>query len=153
MGPTSEHKDGRSMSTDGQWAKVPEWVAYKGLDASALNVLIVLAAKAGRERIAWISQGTIADRLGLGRSTVSDAIRRLRKVGVIEEAGTVVVDRERGTWVKRYRVVDRSPDQPVAGLEPSSGSQRGIPDDAFTGPDDGFGVPDDGPGPTHSVPQ
>lgn len=42
---------------------------------------------------------------------------------------------------------------PVAGLEPSSGSQRGIPDDAFTGPDDGFGVPDDGPGPTHSVPQ
>jgi hypothetical protein len=76
----------------GQCAKVPEWVAYKGLDATALNVRIILAAKAGRDRVAWISHRTIGEELGVHRTTVGRAVRKLTKVGVIEDAGKVVVN-------------------------------------------------------------
>ena len=62
-----------------QWAKVPESVAYADLDATAMRVLIILAAKAGQDRTAWVAQQTVADRLGVGRTTVGMAIGRLEK--------------------------------------------------------------------------
>jgi DNA-binding Lrp family transcriptional regulator len=59
-----------------------------------------------------ISHRTIGEGLGVHRTTVGRAVRKLTKVGVIEDAGKVVVNHEAGTWVKRYRIVDRSPDLP-----------------------------------------
>ena len=167
------------MNGNGQWAKVPEWVAYKGLDATAWNILIVMAAKAGHDRVAWISNRTIADRLTaegspIRRRGVGKAIHRLVKVGVLEEAGKVVVNHEAGTWVKRYRIVDRSPDQPEGPLTVPSGqvsdqsegplgvpsgadSHRpdgpvGTPDGPVGTPDGPVGTPDGPPGGAHSVP-
>lgn len=148
----------------GQWAKIPEWVAYKQLNATEWNVLIILAAKAGRDRIAWISQRTIAILLGVRRQTVTDAIRKLKKVGVLEEAGVVVVDRQRGTWVKKYRIIDTCLDQPEvqsdratgeadARLDRATGEAPADPMHGFTGPDARFGGPDARPHRAHSVPQ
>jgi len=178
VGTTPELTDraGCGMNGNGQWAKVPEWVAYKDLDASALNVLIILAAKAGRERVAWISHRTIGEGLGMHRTTVGRAVRKLTKVGVIEEAGKVVVDRELGTWVKRYRIVDRSPDLPEVHSGGASGQVVNEASDlpevhlgrtsvgADIAPSEGpevhpgrpevhIGTPEVHPGRTHSVPQ
>jgi DNA-binding Lrp family transcriptional regulator len=52
----------------------------------------ILAAKAGRDRVAWISHRTIGEGLGVHRTTVGRAVRKLTKVGVIEDAGKVVVN-------------------------------------------------------------
>lgn len=145
-----------SSEGGGQWAKVPEWVAYKGLDATAWNILIILAAKAGRDRVAWISNRTIADRLTaeglpIHRRGVGKAIHRLVKVGVIEEAGKVVVDRERGTWVKRYRIVDAWSDLREGTPRVPSGQQApdlpdGPPGGASGGADTALSGLPDGPG-------
>jgi len=58
------------VSAGEQWAKVPESVAYADLDATALNVLIIMAAKAGRDRVTWITQRTMGERLELDRTTI-----------------------------------------------------------------------------------
>ena len=47
----------------GQWAKVPEEIAYADLDCTALRVFIIMSAKAGRDRVTWITQRTMAERL------------------------------------------------------------------------------------------
>jgi DNA-binding MarR family transcriptional regulator len=159
------------MNANGQWARVPEWVAYKDLDATAWNVLVILASKAGPDRVAWISHRTIGDRLGMHPTTAGRAIRRLEKVGVIEEAGKVMVNHEDGTWVKRYRIVDRSPDLPEVRLERTSaqrsdqrevrlerisgqiGADIAPTEVRLEGPEVRLGLPEVRPGRRHSVPQ
>jgi hypothetical protein len=124
--------------SQGQWAKVPEGVAYLGLDATAMRVLIILASKAGQDRTAWIAQQTMANRLGVGRTTIADAIHRLEKHDLLRKCGKVLVNRERGTWVQRYNV---APYLPVVGPGPTSGVEDGGPDVGFEGPDVGLGLP------------
>jgi DNA-binding Lrp family transcriptional regulator len=155
-----------------QWAKVPEEAAYAGLDATAWNVLVILSAKAGRERTAWMSQRTIGERLGLEWTTISRAIRRLEKSDLIRDAGKVVVDREAGTWVRRYKVAPYLPevhpashrympfDLPDVRPERTAGAdiarpdvRLGRPDVRLEGPDVRLELPDVRPGITHSVPQ
>jgi predicted transcriptional regulator len=143
-----------------QWAKVPESAAYMGLDATAWNVLVILASKAGRERTAWITQQTMGDRLGLSRTTISKAIHRLEKLDLVRRAGKVVVDHERGTWVYKYNV---APYLPVVTPVVTSGIEERGPDVNERGPDVTLGLPDvnlGGPDATdqarpvaHSVPQ
>jgi hypothetical protein len=84
------------------WAKVPERVAYLGLDATALNVFIVLSSRAGRSREAWPSQKTIGDLLGLSPRGIGKAITRLERKGLVRRVGTVA--REKGTWTRKYEV-------------------------------------------------
>ena len=142
-----------------QWAKLPESAAYMGLDATAHSVLIIMAAKAGRDRTAWITQQTIAERLDLGRTTIGKAIRRLEKLDLVRKSGRVVVDHERGTWVQKYKVAPYLPevtrgvtsgvgeDGPDVTLEGPDGTS-GLPDVTLVGPD----VADQARLATHSVP-
>ena len=109
-----------------QWAKVPEHAVHAGLDATALNVFIILSAKAGPERIAWISQRTIGERLHLNPTTIGRAIRRLEKADLIRDAGKVVVDHEAGTWVRRYNI---APYLHEVRLERTSGDEPDMPSD------------------------
>jgi hypothetical protein len=126
-----------------QWAKVPERAAYSDLDATALNVLIILASKAGRDRVAWISQRTVAERLEVHRRTVGHAIRRLERHDLVRQMGTVVVDHERGTWVRKYEVAPYLHDGHVG---VPSGLEVKDPMDTKGGPDGHIGGPDGHPG-------
>lgn len=103
-----------------QWAKVPEGVAYANLDATAMRVLIILAAKAGRDRVAWITQRTIGERLGLDRTTIGRAIRRLEKLNLVTKCGKVVIDYELGTWVQKYKVAPYLPEVRLGGTRSAS---------------------------------
>jgi Helix-turn-helix domain len=118
------------MSPEHQWAKVPESVAYAGLDATAMRVLITMSAKAGRDRVTWITQRTMGERLGLHRTTVGKAIRRLEKLGFVKKSGRVVVDYDLGTWVQKYKV---APYQPEERLGSASGFVRTTPDKRLGG--------------------
>jgi hypothetical protein len=132
-----------------QWAKVPEKVAYMGLDATALNVFIILAAKAGRDRIGWMPQATMGERLGKARRTVGDAMKRLRKADLIRPAGIIVVDSTTGRWLRKWQVAPYLHEGDVG--TPSGGDGKGTM--AISGGDDGdIRVPDGGPGTPHSVP-
>ena len=122
-----------------QWAKVPESVAYADLDATAMRVLIILAAKAGQDRTAWIAQQTVADRLGVGRTTIGMAIRRLERLDLVRRAGRVVVDPQRGTWVQKYNV---APYLPVVTPRVDIGSQGEAPDVNGETPDVNSVLPD-----------
>jgi DNA-binding Lrp family transcriptional regulator len=138
------------VSDGEQWAKVPEWAAYRNLDATAWNVLIILAAKAGRDRVGWISQVTIGERLGKTHQAVSKAIRRLEKAGLVRPAGTVLIDRARGVCVRKYKV---APYLPVATPRGASGGRRGDPMQPWGDPMQLSGGTDATPGVEHSVPQ
>jgi hypothetical protein len=113
----------------GQWAKVPEDAAYVGLDATAHKVLIVLAAKAGPNRTAWISQKTVAARLRVTRQAIGMAMKRLEETDLIRKAGTVVINPKHGTWVRKWQVapylpdanLERTSDVPDANLDLTSG--------------------------------
>jgi DNA-binding Lrp family transcriptional regulator len=146
----TDHRHTFSDATHMQWAKVPEHAAYAGLDATAWNVLVILAAKAGRDRVAWISQGTIGERLGLGRRAIGQAIRRLEKADLVKPAGTVVVDRERGTWVRKYKVAPYLPEGTPRG---ASGGNGKDPMALSRVPDGILGAPDGTLRSAHSVPQ
>lgn len=122
-----------------QWAKVPESVAYADLDATAMRVLIILAAKAGQHRTAWIAQQTVADRLGVGRTTIGMAIGRLQKLDLVRKSGRVVVDKNRGTWVQKYNV---APYLPVVTPRVDIGSQAEAPDVNGEAPDVNSVLPD-----------
>jgi hypothetical protein len=138
-------------SSDGQqWAKIPERAAYMKLGETALNVLIILAAKAGRDRVAWISQVTIGQRLGKDRTTIGKAIRRLEKAQLVQPAGTVVVDYKLGTWVRKYKV---APYLPEVRSGFTSGSRERDPMSVSGGTDGNLGGPDVNSGFPHSVPQ
>lgn len=147
-----------SAPAEQQWAKVPESVAYAGLDATALNVLIIMASKAGRDRITWITQRTIGERLGLHRTTIGKAIRRLEKLDFVRKCGRVVVDYDLGTWVQKYKV---APYQPEVRPESASGVDGEEPEERLAGtrsasrqgPDVNGQGPDVNPGRSHSVPQ
>jgi len=105
-----------------QWAKVPESVAYADLDATAMRVLIIMAAKAGRDRVTWITQRTMGERLERDRTTIGRAIRRLEKLNLVRKCGKVVVDYELGTWVQKYKVAPYLP-------EVRSEVTSGVPDE------------------------
>jgi hypothetical protein len=130
------------------WAKVPESLADAGLDATAMRVFVILASKAGRSRLAWISQKTIAERLRIDRRTVGHAMRRLEHKGLIRPTGTVVVDPVRGTWVKRYEV---APYLHVGHPEFPTGDAMGDPMDTDEDPMDISGGPDGHPGRAQST--
>jgi DNA-binding Lrp family transcriptional regulator len=91
-----------STSTE-PWAKVPESAADAGLDATALNVLILLASKAGRDRLAWTTQTRLGGRLGVSRQAIGKAIRRLERCNLIRKAGRYVYP-DSNTWCQRYEV-------------------------------------------------
>jgi DNA-binding Lrp family transcriptional regulator len=133
-----------------QWAKVPEWAAYRNLDATAWNVLIILASKAGRDRVAWITQVTIGERLGKTRQSIGKAIRRLEKAGLVKPAGTVVINRELGTWVRKYKVAPYLPEATPRG---ASGGNGKDPMQLRKDPMQLSRGPDATPGVSHSVPQ
>jgi DNA-binding Lrp family transcriptional regulator len=103
-----------------QWAKVPEGVAYAGLDVTAMRVLIIMAAKAGRDRITWITQRTMGERLGLHPTTVGRAIRRLEKLDLVQRCGKVVIDYDLGTWIQKYKVAPYLPEVRLGGTRSAS---------------------------------
>jgi hypothetical protein len=140
----------RTSSDGQQWAKVPERAAYMNLDATAWNVLVILASKAGRDRVAWITQGTMGERLGLGRRAIGQAIRRLEKAGLVKPAGTVVIDYKLGTWVRKYKV---APYLHEGTTRSASGGNGKEPMELEGVPDGTEGRPDGTPGSAHSVPQ
>jgi DNA-binding MarR family transcriptional regulator len=71
-------------ATEGRWAKLSaRAVADRSLTATYLRVLAYLAIHADRLGVAWPSQETIAAALGINRSTVCRAIKRLRDLGYL----------------------------------------------------------------------
>jgi hypothetical protein len=94
---------GMSAPTE-PWAMVPERVAYLGLDATALDVFIILSSKAGRSREAWITQKTIGERLRKHRTTIGRTIKRLEREGVVRDTGSRVPVGDPPVWVKKYEV-------------------------------------------------
>jgi hypothetical protein len=89
---------------DPPWAKVPERVVYLGLDATALNVFIILSSKGGRSREAWITQKTMGERLGKHRTTIGRTIKRLEREGLVRDTGNRVPVGDPPIWVKKYEV-------------------------------------------------
>lgn len=90
----------------------PRWLARGGLRALGLSmhegwVLFALIDRADKDGIAWPSQLRIAADLGIARSTVQEALGRLRDVGAI-------VEHEPGRPGRstRYRIGD-VPSQPA----------------------------------------
>lgn len=67
-----------------------DWLARGGLRDLGLSthegwVLLALVSRANKDGIAWPSQLRISADLGIARSTVQDALGRLREVGAVEE--------------------------------------------------------------------
>jgi Helix-turn-helix domain len=89
-----------------QWGKVTESAFTTRLDTTgnAVRVYGVLACKAGRTRRAWMSQTTMAERLGISTRTVHRAIKRLIAAELIKVVGRIVVDPTKGTWLPIYLV-------------------------------------------------
>jgi DNA-binding MarR family transcriptional regulator len=133
-----------------QYGMVPEEAAYVDLDVTAYRVLIIYASKAGKDRVAWIAHREIAERLGLARTTIDAAVKRLERAGLMRKVGRVVINRERGTWTFKYRIAltNRLPSQlPEAKPEVASASH---PKPIQADPMPIQRVPDANPGLAHS---
>src|SRR5262245_59018103 len=78
-------KGGNETVSEGRWAKVAaRAIADRALTATYVRVLAALAIFADREGVAWPSQETIALLIGISRSTVCRAIKRLRDLGYLD---------------------------------------------------------------------
>jgi DNA-binding MarR family transcriptional regulator len=72
-------------SSEGRWSKLSaRAVVDRALTATFVRVLAHLAIYADRFGVAWPSQETIADELGINRATVCRAIKRLRDLGYLD---------------------------------------------------------------------
>ncbi|MGN7188839.1 helix-turn-helix domain-containing protein [Microbacterium enclense] len=88
------------------------WLARGGLHQLGLSmhegwVLLALIDRADRDGISWPSQLRIAADLGIARSTVQEALSRLREVGAVIEHEPGRVGRS-----TRYRIGDQ-PGEPA----------------------------------------
>jgi hypothetical protein len=129
-----------------QWGKVTESAFTTRLDTTgnAVRVYGVLACKAGRTRRAWMSQTTMAERLGISTRTVHRAIKRLIAAELIKVVDRIVVDPTKGTWLPIYLVAPLG----ASGLpEVTPGVQSGV---STKDPIRQSGGPDMTPGGTQS---
>lgn len=125
-------------STSPQWGKVTESAFTMRLDTTgnAVRVYGVLACKAGPTRRAWMSQTTMAERLGISTRTVHRAIKRLLAAELIKVVGRIVVDPTKGTWLPIYLVAPHgASDLPEVTPSVQSGGGTEDPTGQSSGPD------------------
>jgi len=121
-----------------QWGKVTEKAFTTRLDTTgnAVRVYGVLACKAGRTRRAWMSQTTVAERLGISSKTVRRAIKRLIAADLIKVVDRIVVDPTKGTWLPIYLVAPLgTSDLPEGTPSVQSGTDAENPMGQSGGPD------------------
>jgi hypothetical protein len=121
-----------------QWGKVTESAFTTRLDTTgnAVRVYGVLACKAGRTRRAWMSQTTMAERLGISTRTVHRAIKRLIAAQLIKVVDRIVVNPIKGTWLPIYLVAPLgASDLPEVTLGVESGVMSEDPTGQSRGPD------------------
>ncbi|MEM8782884.1 MAG: hypothetical protein AAGE65_08500, partial [Planctomycetota bacterium] len=109
----------------GAWLRELGPLLGKSVTAWRVGLMLTLDAQpwgAGRWKLAGIDYDTIGERLGVHRSTVSDALSKLRATGLVQQSNRV-----RGVWLLYETPADTlrgEPDDGQTNLDFDSGAPR-----------------------------